>query len=67
MTTTKEVVNGQDMCELISKFWASKGIHKTWEEIWNYSPTGELFEVFFWYEEAKEWNLNEKQLKRNKD
>lgn len=49
MTTFKE------KCELISEYWKWRGFHKTWEEIWNYSPTGELFMIFEWYEEAKDW------------
>lgn len=48
-------MTGKEICELISECWASKGINKTWEEIWNYSATGELFNVFFWYEDAKLW------------
>jgi len=48
-------VNGKEMCELISEYLASKGIHKTWEEIWNYSPTGELYWIFIYYERAKKW------------
>jgi hypothetical protein len=44
------------MCELISKYWAeAKGVNKTPEEIWNYSPTGELYMIHEWYEEAKEY------------
>lgn len=43
------------MCELISEYWESKGIYKTWEDIWNYSPTGELANVYFWYQDAKKW------------
>lgn len=48
-------MTGKEMCELISEYWSSKGIDKSWEQIWNYSPTGELFNIFMWYEEAKEW------------
>ena len=56
--TSKEgvyVTTGQEMCELISEYWASRGFYKTWEEIWNYSSTGELFMVYVWYNEALEW------------
>ena len=49
------MTTGKEMCEMISEYWASKGIHKTWEEIWNYSPTGELFYVYLWYEDACKW------------
>lgn len=47
-------------CELISKFW--KKTHywqdesiNNWtpEQIFNYSPTGELFRVCQWYREAQ--------------
>jgi len=48
-------MTGKEMCELISNHWDSLGFHKTWEEIWNYSPTGELYMVFVWFEEAKKW------------
>jgi hypothetical protein len=47
---------GKEMCELISKYWKeTKGIDKSWEEIWNYSPTGELFMVYEWFQEAREF------------
>ncbi len=45
----------KDMCELISEYWAWRGYHKTWKEIWGYSPTGEINRIVYWYEEAKEW------------
>lgn len=45
----------QEMCELISEHWASQGGDVTWEEIWNYSPHGELYLIHIWYLEAKEW------------
>lgn len=48
----------KEMCELISEYWATLGIHKTWEQIWEYSPTGELFMIYEWYEQAKEWKDN---------
>jgi len=48
-------ISFQEMCELISEYWATKGINKSWMEIFEYSPTGELFMVFEWYEEAKKW------------
>ena len=52
------MVTGKEMCELISEYLESKGIHKTWEEIWNHSPTGELFWVHEYYERAKKWKRN---------
>jgi len=49
-------VTGQQMCELISKYFKEKfNIDKSFEEIWYYSPTGELAEVYYWYEDALEW------------
>ncbi len=50
MTTMK------DMCETIveADFLRSPdGTPPTAEQIFNYSPTGELFDVFFWYETAR--------------
>lgn len=43
------------MCELISCFFRSRGVHKTPEEIFNYSPTGELFELVDWYRMSLHW------------
>jgi hypothetical protein len=48
--TERAVSTGKEMCEEISAWLATKGIKKTPEEIWNYSPMGELFEVFALYE-----------------
>ncbi len=48
-------MTGRQMCESISEYWASIGINKTWDQICNYSPTGELFMVYCWYEDAKKW------------
>jgi len=48
-------MTGKEMCELISEYWTSKDIKKTWEQIWNYSSTGELFMIYEWYDEAKKW------------
>jgi hypothetical protein len=49
-------VTGQQMCELISKYFKEKyNIDKSWEEIWYYSPTGELAKVYYWYEDALDW------------
>jgi|GEM_PF-2178172 len=47
---------GKEMCEMISEYFKeTKGIQLSWEEIWNYSPTGELFMVYEWFNEAREW------------
>lgn len=46
---------GKQMCEHIVKadFLRKKdGSRPTADEIWRYSPTGELFMVFAWYEAA---------------
>ena len=49
-------VTGKEACELISKYLKeAKGMDVKPEDIWNYSPTGELAEVFLLYEEAKEY------------
>jgi hypothetical protein len=43
----------QEMCETISEHWRkTRGTEVSPEAIFNYSPTGELSEVFFWYWEA---------------
>ena len=49
-------VSGQEMCETIVRAKMLKkpdGTHPTADEIWNYSPTGELAMVYLWYEDAK--------------
>ncbi len=55
-----EKITGKEMCELISEYFAFHGLNKTWEEIWNYSPTGELYMVYSWYEDAKKWKEKSK-------
>jgi hypothetical protein len=45
-----------DMCETIAKakiLCKSDGTHPTAVEIFNYSPTGELFMIWIWYDDAK--------------
>jgi len=50
----------REMCETISRCWAAgKGFHKTPEEIFNYSPTGELGMVFEWYWDCRRWEAGE--------
>lgn len=54
----------QAMCERIACFWnlVNPSKHVTAEQIFNYSPTGELFMIWEWYDEAKffwEYMLNE--------
>jgi hypothetical protein len=50
-----EGYTGQEMCNHIVKadfiYWQN-GVKLTAEEIWNYSPTGELIHVFTWFEHA---------------
>jgi hypothetical protein len=43
-----------EMCELISKanFLKVRGMPATPLQIFNYSPTGELFKIWEWYEFA---------------
>ena len=44
------------MCELISKFLKeTKGLDLSWEQIWHYSPTGELYWVYEYYERANKY------------
>lgn len=47
-------VSMKDMCEHIAKagFLERDGVPLTAEQIYNYSPSGELFMVFQWYELA---------------
>ena len=48
-------LTGKDMCEWIVKSGILRrpdGTAPTAEEIWNYSPTGELSAVFEWYDMA---------------
>ena len=45
-----------DMCKVIVKSGILRkqdGTPPTAEEIWNYSPNGELFMIFEWYKVAK--------------
>lgn len=47
------MATGKEMCQIISRWMKeAKGIDRTPEQIWNYSPTGELSLVFCWYDEA---------------
>lgn len=50
-------MTGKEMCEKIveADFLRNPdGSTPTAEEIWNYSPTGELFHIFEWYKTAKQ-------------
>jgi len=54
---------GKEMCETIAEHWKrtnspmlrcfpgseSQDIETFGERIWKYSPTGELYDIFFWY------------------
>lgn len=53
------MASGKEMCELISEYLESKGIKKTWAEIWYSSPTGELYWVYEYYQRAKKWKSEE--------
>lgn len=53
---TEQYKTIKDICEFIadSKILVRKdGTNPTALEIFNYSPTGELFKIFEWYEVAK--------------
>ena len=48
------VVTGRQMCEFIVDVWREHyGVEVEPHDIWNASPTGELFHVFVLYEHAK--------------
>lgn len=51
---SEEGVTGKEMCETVVEAFKKVGIigHPTAEQIWKYSPTGELSEVFFMYDWA---------------
>jgi hypothetical protein len=42
-------------CELVAQHWASLGIHRTPRQIYEYSPSGELFMVFEWVRMSLSW------------
>ncbi len=51
------MTTGKEMCETIVKadfLRKDDGTAPTADEIWNYSPTGEISMVILWYWEAKE-------------
>lgn len=51
-------MTGQQMCETIA--WAEEqanGRRLDPEAIWNMSPSGELWYVIGWYEDAEDWLL----------
>jgi len=52
--TEQESYTGQEMCEIIVEAMKKIGIENppTPEQIWNYSPTGELAEVFYLFDWA---------------
>jgi hypothetical protein len=46
-------MTGKEMCEIIASHWKNVyDIEVEPEQIWNYSPRGELFMVYVWYEDA---------------
>ncbi|HHI3604946.1 TPA: hypothetical protein QCU10_001465 [Bacillus anthracis] len=59
--TEKDVNNGgkvtfKEMCELIAKwFKETRGIEVTGKQVFNSSPSGELWHIFAWYAEAKNY------------
>lgn len=50
MTTYKEMCETIEKADILRK---KDGTKPTAQEIWNYSPTGELFMIHEWYEEAQ--------------
>lgn len=49
----------REMCELIAEWMNANGLVTrvvTWQDIWEYSPTGELSMIWVWYEAASAWN-----------
>jgi len=49
-------MTGKEVCELIVKadfLRKPDGTAPTADEIWESSPTGELYQVFQWFEQAK--------------
>ena len=52
----QEPVSGRQMCELIAEYF--KEVHEievSPEDIWNMSPTGELWPVYTLYDDAFNW------------
>ncbi|AGY46756.1 hypothetical protein BigBertha_248 [Bacillus phage BigBertha] len=50
----KEKITYKEACEYISKYLKeAQGIDMTGEQVFNASPTGELFHVSYLYEQAK--------------
>jgi hypothetical protein len=46
-------MTGLERCKVISQYWKeTTGKEVDPMDIWNYSPTGELFMVYAWYDEA---------------
>lgn len=56
-----EKVTFKEMCELISKwFKETRGIEVTGEQVFNSSPSGELWHIFVWYADAKKYFKRER-------
>ncbi len=52
---TGDKMTGKQMCEVIAEeFSLTLGRKITPEEVWNCSPTGELFMIYEWYQKALE-------------
>lgn len=56
-------VSGEQMCTLIAAWINATDVNRpqpiTPEEIWNASPTGELFHVYTLYDDALIWKYNQ--------
>lgn len=51
----------KQMCEVASRYLLKKyDIKMTPKELWNYSPTGELYHIFLLYYEAKGFKFDNK-------
>lgn len=64
MKPKKQHVTYKEACEIISKskILEKDGVNPTWEQIWNYSPTGELDMIDEWYEIASALEEHKEEL-----
>ena len=46
-------MSGRELCEKMSAFLATKGVTITPRDIWNQSPSGELWPVYALYERCR--------------
>lgn len=58
----------KEACELIAeqKILVKKdGTHPTWKEVFEYSPRGELFMIWEWYQIAKDQAVEKRKTDEN--